>query len=222
MTPLTDRRVRYANRLSNARDFPAHGQSFLECFHGLDVSMANIHAQAPLTTAGRRLGHNPCVTKTNQTVIHVDDPVAASGLRAMGARLREAMEARGLTAQHVADYVGVTDGAVRQWWGGFQNVRLSNLIGAAEAVNVSLDWLLLGGGNMDSIDSKVRRVPDVIRPALIAEINDLILRKQTEARQKLPPEVLQGHLIADKDIRLKAWSAKGKPKAKLPRRKARK
>lgn len=185
---------------------------------GSHVSTANNYAQALLTRRWSASRHNRFMpTKTKEAPV-LDDPVLGTGLRAMGDRLRVAMEAKGIENATVADYCGVSESAVRQWQGGFQPLKMPNLIGAAEVIGESIDWLVLGGGNMDSIDAKVRRVPEVMRTALITEIHQLIEKKQHEAK-RLPAEMLGGNLINDADVRLKAWSAKGKPKTPRPKRK---
>lgn len=157
--------------------------------------------------------NRPMASKTIGRVAPQYVEEAGEALGAFGKRLRAARAARHLTSEVVGTYIGVEGSAVRQWELGHTAITLPNLVAAAEILGQSIDYLLIGG-QVDSIDAKVRRIPDALRPALIMRLNDEI-EKTAEAAKRLPPELTAGPVVKDKDERLRAWSAKGKPK-KMP------
>ncbi len=67
-----------------------------------------------------------------------------------GERIREALTARGVRKQQaLAAELKVHESAVTRWKENKQ-ISLDNAVALAAALDVSLDWLLLGRGTMDS------------------------------------------------------------------------
>jgi transcriptional regulator with XRE-family HTH domain len=67
-----------------------------------------------------------------------------------GERLRLAMDARGVRKQHAfAFQLKVHESAITRWKAN-RSLSLDNAIAVCEALDISLDWLLLGRGTMDS------------------------------------------------------------------------
>lgn len=64
---------------------------------------------------------------------------------AVGARIRSAREARGLTQRNLADKLTCTDAAVGMWETGARSVSLSNLFAIADVLGVDPVWLGRGG-----------------------------------------------------------------------------
>ncbi len=64
----------------------------------------------------------------------------------IGARIRAAREARGLTQGGLAKLVGVSRSAVAQWETGRSGQVGGNLAAIAQSLGVSVEHLLLGGG----------------------------------------------------------------------------
>lgn len=122
------------------------------------------------------------------------------------ARIREARKLRGLTQEQVAEYVGLkTHMGVANWEIGYNYPSLDALVRAAELYGVSIDWLCWGG-DVGGIDSKIRKVPEILRPSLIDRLNREI-QATLDAASKLPKEMLGG-VVEDTDKRLSEWSAK--------------
>jgi hypothetical protein len=67
-----------------------------------------------------------------------------------GERLRLAMDARGVRKQHAfAFQLKVHESAISRWKAN-RSFSLDNAIAVCAALDISLDWLLLGRGTMDS------------------------------------------------------------------------
>ena len=67
-----------------------------------------------------------------------------------GERIREALAARGVRKQQaLAAELNVHESAVTRWKENKQ-ISLDNAVALAAALDVSLDWLLLGRGSMDA------------------------------------------------------------------------
>src|ERR1700679_2145925 len=67
-----------------------------------------------------------------------------------GERLRLAMDARGVRKQHAfAFQLKVHESAITRWKTN-RSFSLDNAIAVCAALDISLDWLLLGRGTMDS------------------------------------------------------------------------
>ena len=67
-----------------------------------------------------------------------------------GERLRMAMDARGVRKQQaLAFQLNVHESAITRWKAN-QALSLENAIAVCAALDISLDWLLLGRGTMDS------------------------------------------------------------------------
>ncbi|WP_371734311.1 helix-turn-helix domain-containing protein [Acidisphaera sp. S103] len=66
-----------------------------------------------------------------------------------GDRLRLAMEARGVRKQHaLAFQLQVHESAITRWKAN-RSLSLDNAVAVCSALDISLDWLLLGRGTMD-------------------------------------------------------------------------
>jgi transcriptional regulator with XRE-family HTH domain len=67
-----------------------------------------------------------------------------------GERLRLAIEARGVRKQQaLAFQVGVHESAITRWKED-KSISLTNAVTLCDALDISLDWLLLGRGTIDS------------------------------------------------------------------------
>ena len=77
-------------------------------------------------------------------------------------RIKNSRIAAKMTQEELAKAVGKTRNAVAQWESGLTHPRLNTLEDIAEALNVSLEWLLLGDKDAGECDS--RQISD--RPAI--------------------------------------------------------
>lgn len=69
--------------------------------------------------------------------------------KTLGARIKQARLSAKLTQQRLADKVRVTRSAVSQWeTGDIEGIEASNLVAAAKALRVSVDWLLSGASGV--------------------------------------------------------------------------
>ena len=67
----------------------------------------------------------------------------------LGQRIREAREARGWSQLRLGESVGVSRAAVSQWESGeSKGLRPENLVAAARALAVNVEWLVTGVGAM--------------------------------------------------------------------------
>ncbi|MBZ7924354.1 helix-turn-helix domain-containing protein [Ensifer adhaerens] len=67
-----------------------------------------------------------------------------------GDRLKVALEAKGVKKQMAfAAQIGVNDSVVSRWKRG-QKLTLQNAVRICQALDISLDWLVLGRGTMDA------------------------------------------------------------------------
>jgi transcriptional regulator with XRE-family HTH domain len=100
-----------------------------------------------------------------------------------GERLRLAMDARGVRKQHAfAFQLKVHESAITRWKSN-RSLSLDNAIAVCAALDISLDWLLLGRGTMDShkiSDPKTEKSED---DSLVTPFRHLsqLLTKQTSA-----------------------------------------
>ena len=77
-------------------------------------------------------------------------PIDGLRMETFGDRLRQAMAARGLRKQlALAVEIGVDHSAVSRWQNG-SGLSLGHAARVCEALDVSLDWLILGRGTMTS------------------------------------------------------------------------
>lgn len=73
-----------------------------------------------------------------------------------GQRLVEAMNKRGMRKQHALAYaVGVNESTVTRWKHDGP-MSLENAIALCAALDISLDWFLLGSGAMDRPSARLR------------------------------------------------------------------
>jgi transcriptional regulator with XRE-family HTH domain len=87
-----------------------------------------------------------------------------------GERLQSAMAARGIRKQIVlATELGVNESAISRWQQG-AGLSLEHAVRLCEALDISLDWLLLGRGHMDQHRSSV---DEPLRQAAIETIESL-------------------------------------------------
>jgi transcriptional regulator with XRE-family HTH domain len=67
-----------------------------------------------------------------------------------GERIQQALEARSIKKQHaLAHQLGVHESAITRWKDG-KSISLDNAASLCVALDVSLDWIILGRGTMDS------------------------------------------------------------------------
>ncbi|XYK81878.1 MAG: helix-turn-helix domain-containing protein [Labrenzia sp.] len=101
--------------------------------------------------------------------------------KTVSVRLREALNARKHKKLFAFSHeIGVSPSTVTRWLQG-QPIRSENLIKIARVLNISLDWLLLGEGNMeagpisgDKKTAKLRNFPPEMKQALADFFFDLI------------------------------------------------
>jgi transcriptional regulator with XRE-family HTH domain len=78
-----------------------------------------------------------------------DEPRDTDAMRLVGHRLQLAMRRRGVAKQMAfAAQLAVDESAISRWQRG-ANMTLRNAMRLCEALDISLDWLLLGRGSMD-------------------------------------------------------------------------
>lgn len=81
----------------------------------------------------------------------------------IGKRLLIAMKERGITKQYLlAELISVDQSAVTRWISG-KGMSISHAIAICDQLKLSMDWLILGIGEMDRLDNhlKERRVSDI-------------------------------------------------------------
>jgi plasmid maintenance system antidote protein VapI len=79
--------------------------------------------------------------------------------RARGDRLKQAADARGFRKQlALAASIGVHESAITRWKDGGA-ITLPNALRLCSVLDISLDWLLLGRGSMDSHRVSVGETP---------------------------------------------------------------
>lgn len=109
----------------------------------------------------------------------------------------------------MAEVFGLTHSALSQWENGKTTPDLPRLVAAAEAYDVSLDWLVFGGDVSSGIESRIRKVHPTLRAGLVERLHREI-DETREAEKRLPKEMLTAGVVKDADQRLVSWSAKGK------------
>lgn len=67
------------------------------------------------------------------------------------ARFREALKGSGLTLEDLAEQIDLSVSGVKKWLYGQSDPSLSAVARAATALNVSLDWLAYGRGEMHAV-----------------------------------------------------------------------
>lgn len=82
------------------------------------------------------------------------------------ARLRDAMEAKGVGPSELARHCGVTPSAVTAWLKkGATGIRLENLLCVSDALNVTVEWLARGGSQRQAAlqltDAEIRHIEDL-------------------------------------------------------------
>ena len=86
-----------------------------------------------------------------------------------GARLIEAMKLRGMHKQHALAYtLGVNESTVTRWKNNGP-MSLDSAVALCAALNVSLDWFVVGYGHMDRDLSKHSPAKSYIAPEKIDE-----------------------------------------------------
>lgn len=86
-----------------------------------------------------------------------------------GERIREALAARGIPKQQaLAAELKVHESAISRWKDG-KSISLDSAIALGAALDISLDWLLLGRGSMDAhrnyaSNDAIHRIPAWIGP----------------------------------------------------------
>lgn len=132
----------------------------------------------------------------------------------LGARLKAARKAKHLTQVQAGGLLGgKTHAAIGQWERNEVIPETENLIAAAELYAASLDWLVWGGAMGSGIESRLRKIPDILRPGLVQRLHEEI-DKTEEAAKRLPDGMASPPaVVKDRDERLRPWSAKEKLKA---------
>lgn len=127
-------------------------------------------------------------------------------METFGDRMRLARKKAGLTQEQVARHVGERSHAsVGHWETGRHPPTLQNLVTAAELYQVSVDWLIWGGSEMESLEARIRRIPSILREGLVKRLKDEITRTE-EAASRLPAGL--GHEpVRDDDERLATFRA---------------
>ena len=100
-----------------------------------------------------------------------------------GERLRLAMDARGVRKQHAfAFQLKVHESAITRWKAN-RSLSLDNAIAVCAALDISLDWLLLGRGTMDSHKVSATKTEENEDDGLVASFKHLsqLLTQQTGA-----------------------------------------
>lgn len=77
-----------------------------------------------------------------------------------GARLKEAIDAKGITQSQLADEIGVKKATVGKWIRGMEP-SASRLLRAAAVLDVAPDWLC--GVEEDALSGVTRRIPPDLR-----------------------------------------------------------
>jgi transcriptional regulator with XRE-family HTH domain len=130
----------------------------------------------------------------------------------IGARLREARERRHMTQEQVGDLTGRTHGAVGAWERGLAGPDLATLIAVAELYNVTVGWIVEGEEMSSGIEARIKKIPRVLRAALVERLHKEIDATE-DAAARLPPEMLNGAPVKDADPRLKDWKAPTKDRS---------
>jgi transcriptional regulator with XRE-family HTH domain len=130
----------------------------------------------------------------------------------LGDRLKQARQRRHLTQVKVAELLGKTHAAIGQWERGETVPELASLVAAAELYEVSVDWIVWGGEMSSGIEARIKRVPEILRAALVERLHKEI--DETEEAAKRLPSGMVGDAVRDRDPRLSGWSASRKVKAK--------
>jgi transcriptional regulator with XRE-family HTH domain len=100
-----------------------------------------------------------------------------------GERLRLAMDARGVRKQHAfAFQLKVHESAITRWKAN-RSFSLDNAIAVCAALDISLDWLLLGRGTMDFHKVSETKTAENEESYLVAQFKHLsqLLTQQTSA-----------------------------------------
>jgi transcriptional regulator with XRE-family HTH domain len=106
---------------------------------------------------------------------------------------------------------GMTHSAIGQWETDRTMPELDRLVRAAELYGTSLDWLIWGGDVSSGLESRIRKIPAILRAALVERLHREI--DQTEEAAKRLPAGMTADPVKDRDPRLSAWSAAAKRRA---------
>lgn len=130
-------------------------------------------------------------------------------LATFGDRMRAARLRKRYTQQRIAEYCGEqTHMTVSNWEHGRNFPSLESLVLTAGLYEVSIDWLIWGGDVAQSIDARLRKIPEILRAGLTDRLHAEI-DKTEELAKRLPPE-MAGAVVKDSDVRLKSWAATNK------------
>jgi transcriptional regulator with XRE-family HTH domain len=110
-----------------------------------------------------------------------------------GERLRLAMDARGVRKQHAfAFQLKVHESAITRWKAN-RSLSLDNAIAICAALDISLDWLLLGRGTMDShkvSEAKAEENEDDCLVAPFKQLSQLLTQQTNVCLQALVSSLL--------------------------------
>lgn len=104
-----------------------------------------------------------------------------------GSRVRQARLARGMTQKDLGKHCGISRSAVSQWESGdTKGMDGAHLVAAANALHVSVDWLLDGKGEMQTINEDAGTYGPIPEPLalawpLLTQMQQQALIEQAEA-----------------------------------------
>lgn len=105
-----------------------------------------------------------------------------------GERLRMAMDARGVRKQQAfAFQLNVHESAITRWKGN-QSLSLENAVAVCAALDISLDWLLLGRGTMDfhkTPETKILQIEESRLVASFEHLSQLLSQESSSCLQSL-------------------------------------
>lgn len=103
-------------------------------------------------------------------------------LKAVGARIADARERRGLKQVRLAELAGFSDGTLQNYEAGRIPDGVAKLASVARALGVTLDWLVFGGGSQAAVDAVL--LATVLAAIERGEMDGLVVRS-IEHRAKL-------------------------------------
>jgi transcriptional regulator with XRE-family HTH domain len=124
----------------------------------------------------------------------------------LGDRLKQARKAARMTQEKAAERIGVSRSAVTQWERGTTNPSHDNLVAAASAYRVDVNWLLGNGG---AISPERNDEPSYCERALMREV--AVALYQALESDNL---VLDSEAFADLLILLHDWTIEERGKGK--------
>lgn len=195
-SPQLDRPVRDAERLRELGSHAVLADEFLEG-HAMNARSSCILAQDHLSPGATTAG----------TMVDMGEK---QPLDTFGARLRVARRRRRVSQTQVAMYVGDrSHQSVVNWEKGANFPELEKLVMVAELLETTIDWLVWGDEMASGIESRLRKIPKVLRDGLVRRLHDEITQTEVSA-ERLPDEMKKDATVADRDVRLREWSAKNK------------